>query len=415
MKKNYNSSVLIIALLGIAILLLGILAGNIIKSPSQNNFSISPNIIVRDSTDLKKLDLINNNSYLRTFEESIEKTIYKEFDRTINYLNFTIALFAIFLTITLVAFGFFTLRKMSETRELLDKIIAAPDAVMKKYHSNQLNDLLPKLLSSDNREKSDAIHNIYSNTQLDEEKHFDILANAIEREYQNTNSYTYLNVLNLFDSLSRLNYSKAIMKGFEIFEKFHNDNTMQIIVPRVMESKDKLHKDKFLELLCEKDNPKKVNDLINNIDHFKNFDRDMIIYLSKNAPLQIFLRILNSIDQKNKSFDFRSLISDLDSKVFVNNYFQHYCNLLRQKDLLDKDALRQIILKTLENDEDNLSQFTNIISVIINSTIPDDDKLSVINELQKKYNSKFDIKQVFERFEEEKNPKYLALKSHLES
>ena len=164
MKNNLNSPFAIFSILGIAILLLGILIGFIVKSPVSDTINMNPNIIVKDSIDFEKL---NNSSYKEAalvFEKSVESTIDKEFDRTINYLNFTIALFAGFLTITLVAFGFFTIRKMAEAKEMLDKIIAAPDLVMQKYHDNQLNELLPKLLSSDNREKSDAIQSIYSNT-----------------------------------------------------------------------------------------------------------------------------------------------------------------------------------------------------------------------------------------------------------
>ena len=144
MKKKSSTSILIISLLAISVLLLGVLLGYVIKSPTPDNFTLNPNIVVNDSTALKQLNLTSYKEAQFALQKAIENTIDKEFDRTINYLNLTIAIFAIFLTITLVAFGFFTIRKMSEARELLDKIIAAPDAVMKKYHSNQLNDLSPK-------------------------------------------------------------------------------------------------------------------------------------------------------------------------------------------------------------------------------------------------------------------------------
>ncbi|CAL65869.1 hypothetical protein [Christiangramia forsetii] len=416
MKKSSNSSIFIIALLGITILLLGILVGSVIKSPSPNNISVNPNIIVRDSTDLQSISSNYNKEATLLFEKSLEKTIDEEFDRTVNYLNFTIAIFAVFLTITLVAFGFFTIRKMSEAKDLLDKIIAAPDAVMKKYYSNQLNDLLPKLLSSDNREKSDAIHSIYYNTQLEEEKHFDLISNTLEREYQNSTSYTYLNVFNLFDLLSRLNFSKAVNKGFEIFEKYHSDSTMQYIVPRIMESNDKAHKQRFLNILCQNDNPNLVNDLIKNIDHFENFDNEMIVYISKNAPANITYRIINSINQKSKqSLDMKSLIFELDSKIFLNNYFHQLYNILKQNNQIETDIIIRLIDRIIENDDKNLAQFTNMIRTIINSNISSDEKLFIINSLKQKYNTDYDFDEIFERFETENNPHFTAIRDQLKT
>lgn len=409
MKNNLNSPFAIFSILGIAILLLGILIGFIVKSPVSDTLTMNPNIIVKDSIDFKKL---NNSSYKEAalvFEKSVESTIDKEFDRTINYLNFTIALFASFLTITLVAFGFFTIRKMAEAKEMLDKIIAAPDLVMQKYHDNQLNELLPKLLSSDNREKSDAIQSIYSNTQLDEEKHFDILSNAIDREYQYSNSYTYLNVFNLFDSMSRLNYSKTILKGFELFENNHKDSTMQFVVPRIMESKERGHKERFLNLLCSEDNSL-VNDLIKNIDHFENFDKEMIIYLSKNASTQITFRIINSINQKNNQLiNYRDLISELYKKVFTYNYFHQFINLLRQQNQLDKEIIIELVDKIIESDETNIDYFSNIIRTIINSSLLENEKVFIIKTLHEKYSSTYNISDILSKIKDENNPNFLNM------
>ena len=407
MKKANNPLNLIITIMIVSALILGLMLGIIYKSNHNNKVYINPTVTVRDSTDLKQLKEYIQSDHKYLVSESIEKIISKEFDRTISYLNFSIVLFAVFLTLILVVFGFFTVNKMAEAKELLNEIRNAPEKMMKKYYLNQLNDIIPNLSSSSSTIKQDTINKLYSNTELDYKKHFELLANFLKQEFDNITSYTTINVIGLFDILCRLNYSKTIDLGYEIFEKHFNNKSMNTIIPIMLESKEKKHIEKFLSYLSDTSNPHRTNKLIENVENFDIYNSETLNYIVQNSPENIVFRILNEVVRKRKGqIDLVPLLEKFDENLFTHIHFTQILNLLRQNEELNDKVIHNVLNKTINyslstNHSLSTEQVLNIIRSFNSYVYEDKEIKNLILLLKEKLYESIDFKIIYDSIKKE--------------
>ncbi len=376
--------------------------GIIYKSNYNNTVYINPTIAIKDSTDLEQLSRISESEIKYTITESIEKIISKEFDRTINYLNFTIVLFAVFLTLILVVFGFFTIKNMAEAKKLLDEIMAAPDIMMKKYYDNQLNELIPNLISSRPNIKSDTIQKLYSNTQLVKEKHYDLISKILVEELENISSYTTMNVMNLFDILCRLEYQKTIDLGYSLLEKHFEQRCMEFLIPLLLESQYPNHKEKFLNYICDSSKPLLTNKIIQNIENYDVFTNESMNHIANNAPNNVTFRILNTIVQKKKGYlDLLPIFLNMNEKTLDQQIFHQILNLLKKNDQFE---IRNIstLLNKINKSNLTLDQFLNIVRTLNSYVINDDHLAEVISSIKIQFLDNFDNKEVYKILQKEK-------------
>lgn len=403
MTKNKSAINFTIGLLLMAAFALGIMLTLIYKNSYANKTNFNISFKVTDTTDVKELRKISNENYQRFISESIEKVVSKEFDRTTNYLNYTIVLFAVFLTLILVVFGFFTVKKMTEAKELLEAIMAAPESMMTKYYQNQISELIPNLISSNSAVKSDTISKLYSNTELDKEKHYDMLSKIMEQEYYNITSYTTMNVLNLFEILCRLDYSKTIDLGYQIFSKHYSHRSMDFLVPLLLESPERKHKTLFHSYLSDTSNPNRTNKLIQNVENFDIYDNKTLKYLVKNASPNVVFRILNSLVQKRKGeIEIVKLMEDFDERLFTYPYFNQSINLLRQNNQLENKLVLKF-LERIKSDSLNTNQVQNLIRNLISYLPEDDDLVKGILIVKEIFDKDIDYKKMRRDFKQENN------------
>lgn len=402
-KKNKVCINLIISIMLISTFGLGILLTLIYKNNYQNQVIFSPTITVKDSTNLKELNRYTDYNYKTFIANSIEEVVSKEFNRTTSYLNYTIVLFSVFLTLILVVFGFFTIKKMSEAKDLLDEIMAAPESMMKKYYQNQLKELIPNLISSSPAIKSDTIHKLYSNTELDKDKHYDMLSKIMKQEYEDITSYTSMNVLNLFDILCRLDYSKTIELGYDIFAKHYDHRSMEFLIPMLLESQDKKHKELFLHYILDKSNLHRINKLISYVENFDIYDNEILKSIVKNAtPQTIFLILSSIITNRKRGIDLGSLIDEFDESLFSYSHNTEILNLLKRSNQLNNQNIINILTKSIKNSSKDIPQIEKLFNNTLRYVSDDENLKNIISTLKDNLNDDVLFNQVTKNIKEAK-------------
>jgi len=408
-------SYLVITLLISSGVLIGALIGFDYGTKKNIEIQITPEIIVKDSSSLKELKSFQKEDVILIIEDEIESFVEKEFDRTTTMLNWSIVLFSIFLTVVFVFLGYFTLTKISEVKDLLERTEKLPEVMLNKHDENLLNKLLPLLNSSNPIKKNRAIIDISNNSQLKSDKHFDTLAKVLRDEFNTKSSYRRYNIIYLIDTLYVLDLKPTIDLVFDLIIEHNDTFAMENFLPHIISSDLKEHEDRLVEILTDPSNSELSHLIINDVDFSEYVRLETILRIVKKATQKDVATIMHALVRKRKYInDFDAIIKNFGDHLFDVSFFGNILTWMKQIKEVDTELTTNILNNIIDKDitESEIARMiVQLTSYIQNIDIID----NIITSLHKKFSNKYNFENIFKILRKDKNPVINQLMDNIDS
>lgn len=285
----------------------------LIQTANDKYYKEPPKIEIKLDNNIKNQSLINflNEKYTNV----IRKDIKERYDETISILNFSIATFAISITIILALVGFISFGKikqlLDESHDLLTEVKTVPEKVLQIYYAQQLNHLMQNLFNRSYYIRSDTIQKLANNSELND-SHYDALFASLNNELQQKrNPHSGMIISNLSNIIFKVNREKA----YNDFIVFLNDNyDAQKVHPmiNIIVTTDNPNQKKYIVNFLKTSNSNLTSTIISSLFNTGSINdeyiEEILINCSDEIVLSLLINLYNNSEYFNENLIVRSLL-----------------------------------------------------------------------------------------------------------